>query len=91
MSVNDLFVAPMAFFMRATGYICAFIAISICVAPGLAASKLSETDRKEIVLVLFERAFPRTDSSKRQTVLLDPNTDLNFMPDIPGLDFRKLG
>jgi hypothetical protein len=64
--------------------------ISAWTVSGMAAGKLSENDKKEIVRILFDRVFQRLDNPKKQTVLLDPDTNLSLIPKIEGLDFRKL-
>jgi hypothetical protein len=52
-------------------------------AASFAAGKISETDKKEIVRILFDRVFPKSDDSKKQMVLLDPNTNLSLIAKIP--------
>jgi hypothetical protein len=77
-------------FIPLASWLFLIIAIVTVVSPCVAAGKLSETDKKEIARILFDRSFPKSDNSLKQPVLLDPNTNLSLIPNIEGLDFRKL-
>jgi hypothetical protein len=86
MNVNRVITCLMRIMSRAL----IFVVMSSWTITSNATDKIGEADKKEIARILFDQVLSKSEISKKETILLDPNTNLSLIPNIEGLSFRKL-